>query len=217
MDNYPAIPPRQPRRRRFALLFWLKILAIVVALVVAVVLITRLYRAVSNSEITIGASQQIDITPQQIQSIKAIGQWEFLTVSDEELIDTVRSGFFSDDRLSRIYYGTMRLGIDMHQAEPGWIVARSDSLCVSLPPIRLLDSDFIDEARTKSFFQSGRWTATDREAMFHRAHRRMLSYGLTSDNILLARKNGEAQVRQVLGSMGFKRVHIEWRSEEHSR
>lgn len=67
-----------------------------------------------------GADTVIAPTPTQIQSIKDIGEWEFLSVSLEELTDTVRKGFISDDELSRIYYGTLRLGINMHQLEPGW-------------------------------------------------------------------------------------------------
>ena len=50
-----------------------------------------------GDHLEIGADEAIDATPTQIQSIKAIGEWEFLSVSLEELADTVRKGFFSDD------------------------------------------------------------------------------------------------------------------------
>ena len=110
-----------------------------------------LYQGVRQTEVSLGADQRIDLTPQQIQSIKDIGQWEFLSVSDEQLVDTTRRGIFSDDHLVRIYYGTMRLGIDMRQLETGWIQREGDSLTIILPPIGLLDRDFIDEARTRSF------------------------------------------------------------------
>lgn len=53
------------------------------------------------------------LSPTQVESIENIGQWEFLSVSDEELIDTIRRGLLGDDQLVRIYYGTLRLGIDM--------------------------------------------------------------------------------------------------------
>ena len=55
-----------------------------------------------GDHIEIGADDAIDASPTQIQSIKAIGEWEFLSVSLEELADTVRKGIFSDDELSRI-------------------------------------------------------------------------------------------------------------------
>ena len=45
-----------------------------------------------NDYLEVGADDTIDATPTQIQSIKAIGEWEFLSVSLEELTDTVRKG-----------------------------------------------------------------------------------------------------------------------------
>ena len=109
-----------------------------------------------------GSDDQIDVTPTQIMSIKAIGEWEFLSVNAEELVDTVRKGFFSDDELARIYYGTLRLGIDMSQLEAGWIETNGDSVTLLLPQVGLLDAAFIDEARTKSFFESGKWSPEDK-------------------------------------------------------
>ena len=169
-----------------------------------------LYQGVRQTEVSLGADQRIDLTPQQIQSIKDIGQWEFLSVSNEQLVDTTRRGIFSDDHLVRIYYGTMRLGIDMRQLETGWIQREGDSLTIILPPIGLLDRDFIDEARTRSFHESGRWTAQDREALLKRAYQRMLQHGMTNQNIESARQNGEALFRQMMRSMGFEHVHIQW-------
>ena len=156
----------------------------------------------------ISADQKIDITPEQIKSIKDIGEWEFLAISDEEMVDTVRKGFFSDDHLARIYYGTMRLGVNLKQVESGWITVNDDTLDITLPKIGLLDRDFIDEARTKSFFESGKWETKDREALLRRAYQRMLQRGLTPQNLEAARQNGDAQVRQVMQSMGFKFIKV---------
>ena len=127
------------------------------------------------------------------------------------MVDTIRHGFFSDDRLTRIYYGTMRLGVNLKQVEPGWIVARGDTIDITLPPIGLLDRDFIDEARTRSFFESGKWMPKDREAMLQRAYHRMLRRGLTPQNLQNAKENGDIQVRQVLQSMGFQQVKIQYK------
>lgn len=184
-------------------------LAAIVGVVVAVAVAAFwLSRTVSRSSVSLGSDKKIDITPEQIRSIKAIGQWEFLSITNEEMVDTVRRGFFSDDRLVRIYYGTMRLGIDLHQAKPGWIVAQGDSVVVTLPPVGLLDHDFIDEARTKSFFESGRWSAADREAMYRRAYRQMLEGGLTEANIRSAENNADTQFRNMLRAMGFENIVI---------
>ena len=184
---------------------------IAVAVILLILLISWLYRNMKSNSIEITADQEIDITPQQIQSIKDIGEWEFLEISDEEMVDTTRRGILSDDHLVRIYYGTMRLGINLKQVETGWIVPRGDTIEVTLPKVGLLDRDFIDEARTKSFYESGTWTAKDRESMMRRAYQRMLQRGLTPQNLQTAQQNGEAQVRQVLQGMGFKLIKIQYK------
>ncbi len=182
-----------------------------VGIVLLVILVGWIWRDVRSSRVEITADQRIDITPEQIQSIKAIGEWEFLSISDEEMVDTIRKGIFSDDHLVRIYYGTMRLGINLKQVESGWISTNGDTLNIMLPQIALLDKDFIDEARTKSFFESGSWSPKDREAMMRRAYQRMLQRGLTPQNLEAARVNGDAQVRQVMQGMGFKHVKIQYK------
>ena len=158
--------------------------------------------------IEIGADDTIDATPTQIQSIKAIGEWEFLSINLEELTDTVRKGFFSDDELARIYYGTLRLGINLHQVEPGWLTAEGDSVSLSLPPVALLDRDFIDEARTKPFFESGSWKPEDREALYRQARERMLQHGLTKENLTAAEDNAREQITSLMRAMGFRKVTI---------
>ena len=184
---------------------------IAVAVILLILLVSWIYRNMKSSSIEITADQEIDITPQQIQSIKDIGEWEFLEISDEEMVDTTRRGILSDDHLVRIYYGTMRLGINLKQVKTGWIVPRGDTIEVTLPKVGLLDRDFIDEARTKSFYESGTWTAKDRESMMRRAYQRMLQRGLTPQNLQTAQQNGEAQVRQVLQGMGFKLIKIQYK------
>ena len=161
-----------------------------------------------NDYLEVGADNTIDATPTQIQSIKAIGEWEFLSVSLEELADTVRKGFLSDDELSRIYYGTLRLGINMHQVEPGWLQAEGDSVSLSLPRVALLDRDFIDEARTKPFFESGSWKPEDREALYRQARERMLQHGLTKENLAAAETNAREQITSLMRAMGYKRIGI---------
>ena len=148
------------------------------------------------------------MTPTQIQSIKAIGEWEFLSLSAEELVDTVRKGFFTNDELVRIYYGTLRLGVNMHQVEPGWLTTKGDSVIMKLPKIGLLDKDFIDEARTKSFYESGSWKPTDRDALYKKAYRQMLKHCLTKENLQAAEVNADQQLRNMMQSMGYKNIKI---------
>ena len=188
-----------------------KLAGIVVACVVALAALWWIVSGISQSEVTLDVNQEIDLTPEQITSIEAIGEWEFLAIANEELVDTTRKGFFKDDHLVRIYYGTVRLGIDMKNVEPGWIQTGGDSILVTLPQPGLLDKNFIDEARTRSFYESGTWSPKDRESMLQRAYHKMLQRGMTSQNLQIAKQNGDAQVRQVLQSMGFKQVKIQYK------
>ena len=188
-----------------------KLIVTTIGIILAIILLWWLIRGIQQTEISLEADQSIDVTPQQIESIRAIGQWEFLAISNEELVDTTRRGIFSDDHLARIYYGTVRLGIDMQKMDSTWITTQGDSITLWLPRPALLDNDFIDEARTKSFHESGRWTARDRETLYRRAEQRMLHYSLTPKNIETARKNGDVQMHRLLQSMGFKHVSVQWK------
>jgi hypothetical protein len=179
-----------------------------VILVVVIVLFFWVKSAMKDNYISLSSSEAIEPTPTQIQSIKDIGEWEFLSVSAEEMVDTVRKGFISDDELVRIYYGTLRLGIDMQKMEPGWIVTKGDSLEMTLPKVRLLDKDFIDEAKTKSFYESGKWSPKDREALYQKAYRQMIQHCLTKENLEAAQSNGEAQMRNMMQQLGYKNITI---------
>jgi hypothetical protein len=98
----------------------------------------------------------------------------------------------------------------MHQVKPGWLKPSGDSIEVTLPKVGLLDRDFIDEARTKSFHESGRWNPTDRESLYRRAYQKMLQRCLTPENIRNAQQNGEQQFRQMMKTMGFEHILIKW-------
>ena len=163
----------------------------------------------ASNEIGIKTDNKIDITPTRIQEIQDIGQWEFLSINDEELIDTINHGFFSDDELVRIYYGTIRMGIDLHHAEPQWLQVEDDSVVVAkLPPIELLDRNFIDEAHTRSFFEKGSWSSADREALYRRAYNKMIARCMTPANIKIAEENAREQFTQFLKAMGYKNVKV---------
>jgi hypothetical protein len=171
--------------------------------------------AKKNGSLSLDTDESINITPEQIQSIRNIGEWEFLAVSDEELVDTVRKRLLGDDELVRIYYGTMRLGINLHHTKPDWIQASGDTIVATLPAVGLLDRNFIDEARTKAFYESGRWTAKDREALYRKAYRMMLSHGLTPENLRTAEENADAQLRKMFRAMGYNNIVIRFEETDN--
>ena len=186
-------------------------ITVATAIIAVILLAVWIYRSLGDARLEMGSDDSIGLTPTQIESIKAGGEWEFLSISTEELVDTTRKRLFSDDQLVRIYYGTLRLGVDMKQVEPGWIEQRNDTLFLTLPKVGLLDRDFIDEARTKSFFESGTWKAEDREALYKRAHRKMLAHCLTPANLSAAEGNARESFKKLLRSMGYKNIEIQFK------
>lgn len=184
----------------------------ILALIAFIIVFSWLMFCEKDNSVEIGVDDKINETPTQIESIRDIGEWEFLSISNEELVDTVRKGLFRDDHLVRIYYGTLRLGINMHQASPNWLTVSGDTVTAILPKVGLLDKNFIDEARTKSFYESGSWKPKDREALYKKAYNQMLKRCLTPANLNTARENAEAQFRSMLLSMGYK--HVEVKSEK---
>ena len=186
---------------------WLLIICTVIVLIIAAVFFFA-YRAISNTGAQIEVEDKIDVTPTHVELMKQIGEWEFLSIADEELVDTMRPGFFSDDELIRIYYGTLRLGINMHKTKPHFITKKNDSLLVTLPPIELLDENFIDEARTESFYENGSWDDQAREEMYHRAVAKMKARCLTGSNIGSARQNASRQFYQMMRALGYENVKI---------
>lgn len=185
---------------------------IILLTILALILAGTLYWLNKDNTVGVTTEEQTTLSPTQVESIEAIGEWEFLAISNEELVDTVRRGFFGDDQLVRIYYGTLRLGINMKDVKEGWIQANAgkDSIVCTLPPIRLLDNNFIDEARTRSFFEEGKWTGADRQALYDRAYAQMKKRCLTSANIRIAQRNARQQFRDMFKAMGFPNARIEF-------
>lgn len=187
---------------------YLQLIVRILLLTIVVTVLWWLLFAEKENHLGLKVNDEINVTPEQIQSIKDIGQWEFLAISNEELVDTIRKGIFKDDQLVRIYYGTLRLGVDLSKVRPGWIQAKGDSVVMTLPKVGLLDNDFIDEARTKAFYESGKWTAQDREALYQKARRQMIVHALTPQNLKSAQSNAEAQFRHMLKAMGYNHINI---------
>lgn len=195
-------------KNKLFILRYPRLTLVALGIVVIAIALTMLARCSRHNSLQIVTDQGIDDTPQIVESLKAIGQWEFLSVTDEEMVDTVRKGFFSDDQLARIYYGRLHLGIDMSKADDEWISSEGDSVSILLPPIQLLDSNFIDETRTKAFIEKGTWTDADRQRLYEKARRQMLGRCLTKSNLKSAEDNATRQFNEMMKQMGFKKIRI---------
>ena len=185
---------------------YIKLIISAVVVIAIIVIFFWVKSAFKDNYLELGTNDNIEPTPTQIQSIRDIGEWEFLSVSAEEMVDTVRKGFFSDDELVRIYYGTLRLGIDMQSLSEDAISVQGDTLQVTLPKVGLLDKDFIDEAKTKPFYESGKWSPQAHQALYQKAQRQMLTHCLTPENLTSAQSNAESQLSNLFKSLGYRNV-----------
>ena len=64
-------------------------IALVAVILLALVWLTK---GIEQTSLDVVVDDRIDRTPQYVEQIKTIGEWEFLTIEDEELVDTVRKG-----------------------------------------------------------------------------------------------------------------------------
>lgn len=120
---------------------------IILLTILALILAGTLYWLNKDNTVSVTTEEQTTLSPTQVESIEAIGEWEFLAISNEELVDTVRRGFFGDDQLVRIYYGTLRLGINMKDVKEGWIQQMPRRIPSSAPS--LLSDCWITTSSTK--------------------------------------------------------------------
>ena len=149
-------------------------------------------------------------SPTQLRSIERIGKWEFLSIETEEIVDTIRQRLLlPDQHLVRIYRGTLSLGIDLSQAQQDWVRMREDTVVVALPPIVLLNPQFINEAETQTFHETGTWDAQSREQLYQKARRQMLDRCLSERNKEKAREAGKAQMATLMRNLGIVNVVVE--------
>lgn len=73
----------------------MKRIQIIVLLALILILGGAFYWLTKDNEVSVVQEDKTTLSPTQVESIENIGQWEFLSVSDEELIDTIRRGFLA--------------------------------------------------------------------------------------------------------------------------
>lgn len=162
----------------------------------------------ASPSLSVERSTKIDNTPEEVTRLRQIRQWEFLSAETEEMVDTTEKNFWGDKVLCRIYTGTLRLGIDMEQAPADWFTAEDSTVNLKLPPITLLDNQFIDESRTRSFYEKGNWDARAKEALYKKAERAMKRRVMTKEYLSQAEENGRETFTKIFQAFGYKTVRI---------
>lgn len=194
----------------------IKLAAVVVVCLIVVVAV--LYMCHAAKSVTAGHQTEVVVTPTPVNldSIRAIGQWSFLTVEMDEVVDTVDRGLFSSDRISVAYHGTLHYGINVAEARPGWVTIVGDTaVTVVLPPVRLLDDRFLDERNVKVY--EGRDDMdfinkpTVRAALVRKAKAAMIRRG--RENIPEARSKAETEVRRIFSQHGYKKIVIRFEDD----
>lgn len=181
---------------------------LLLTVIVVVAGVAYFFYGVKSSTASLAVNEKIDNTPICVERLRQIGEWEFLCVSNEEIVDTTRKRLFKDDELTRIYTGNLRIGVDMREMKDDAIQLQGDTIVVNLPEVKLLDEKFIDEAATKSFYESGRWTGADYELLYKKAQRQMKEHCLTKENLHTARENGKSQMRKMLEAVGVEKFIV---------
>ena len=183
--------------------------AAIAATAVALAVIVKSFQTNPPVQLNLVHNTRIDITPEEIRHLRALKQWEFLSVTTEELVEWHRKGTFGDDHLVRIYSGTLRLGIDMTTAPEDWFTSLPDSVCrLRLPAITLLDTLFVDEAHSRSFYEKGSIPPQANEELYKKARQAMLDRCLTPHNLQLAEGHARTHFTQVFSALGFKKIEI---------
>lgn len=166
------------------------------------------YRTLTNSNDAV--EKPIEQSPEEIMRLQAIGQWEFLSVEAEELVERHYSGLMSERDLVCIYRGTLRIGIDMRKLPSDWVEMKERSAILHLPQPSLLDENFLDESRTTVFFEQGVFRPEERDAMRTEAKDKMKQRAMTAENLSIARRNAEAQFQKLFLAMGYEDVVVEF-------
>ena len=169
---------------------------------------------VNDSDITLSATdERAEMTPAVIDSIRSIGQWELSTVVLTTEVDTVQKRWLGlvKDHLKRSYTGRMSVGIDLTRLAPQCHTVEADTIRITLPDVCLLDSNFIDESKTRVIVSDSETMEHDAgisKAMLAKARQRMRHDGVTPDVLSQCRRRATDEITRRLTDIGYKKVIV---------
>lgn len=223
LDNPPVAPQEKSRLGCWSALWWCvkkmvkhwRITLIVIALAFIAYGGMVVYRNLTSTDSAV--DKPIAQSPEEIIHLRSIGQWEFLSVESEELVERHHTGLMSDRDLICIYRGTLRIGVDLRKLPEDWVEVKGRNAIVHLPQPSLLDENFLDESRTTVFMEQGLFRAEEREAMIAEAKNKMKQRALTTDNLSIARRNAESQFQKLFHAMGYEDVIVEFAPQKDAQ
>lgn len=223
LDNPPVAPQEKSRLGCWSALWWCvkkmvkhwRITLIVIALAFIAYGGMVVYRNLTSTDSAV--DKPIAQSPEEIIHLRSIGQWEFLSVESEELVERHHTGLMSDRDLICIYRGTLRIGVDLRKLPEDWVEVKGRNAIVHLPQPSLLDENFLDESRTTVFMEQGLFRAEEREAMIAEAKNKMKQRALSTDNLSIARRNAESQFQKLFHAMGYEDVIVEFAPQKDAQ
>jgi hypothetical protein len=168
----------------------------------------------------------IDNTPLVITQVKNIAELQTAQLYAELVVDsTVYTNMdFTNSALRSIGMPSMPLmeqrkivlivrgkviaGIDLKQLTGERVFVKDDSLRIDLPAAKILEiitnpSDF------ETFIENGEWTDTEVNAVKRKAQKLLLLKAAEQGLIKKATEQSAAATRQLMQSLGFKKVNIQ--------
>lgn len=215
-SSAPVVQENKSRLGCWSALWWCikntvkhwRITLILITLALIAYGVMVVYRSFTSTDSAVDKS--IATSPEEIVHLRSIGQWEFLSVESEELVERHHTGLMSDRDLICIYRGTLRIGVDLRKLPEDWVEVKGRNAIVHLPQPSLLDENFLDESRTTVFIEQGLFRAEEREAMIAEAKNKMKQRALSTDNLSIARRNAESQFQKLFLAMGYEDVIVEF-------
>ena len=167
----------------------------------------------SGSSLTTEAEERIERTPAVVDSIRSIGQWELASVELSVDVDTIRKRWIGlvKDEVKRRYTGKLSIGIDMTQLQDSCYAVSGDTITVTLPAVGLLDTNFIDESRTRTLIADNEEFADNpqvKKAMLEKARRRLAAQGADSKTIAYCRQRAASEVTDRFSAIGYATVVV---------
>lgn len=186
---------------------------IAIATVCIAVIAGAVYMCHFTKSVKVGHKTEVTVspTPVDLDSIRNIGQWSLLSIEMEQVVDTIDKGFFSDDRISVGYHGTLHYGIDMSKLRKDWVAIEHDTIAtITLPAITLLDERFLDERDVKVYEGNDDMDFINkpevRAALVRKAKAKMIRSGDKQKGE--ARTKAEDSLRRLFTEHGYKQVNI---------
>lgn len=194
-----------------------KYITIVVSALVAVTAsYFCLQSCIENTGMGSEAEVRAEMTPALLDSIRSIGEWQLMTVPLTMQVDTTQKRWLGlmEEKLQRSYTGTLSLGINMKQVPEEWSYIDEDTITLIVPDVCLLDTNFIDESKTRLIVSDNDNLEADPKVkgiMLRKARKLMIHAGVNKANLQNCRTEAQKELSRHFKAIGYKDVRVEFK------